>query len=546
MANIHETLQASAKSSRLHLRELLKDESRCGMLQKEFDGVHIDFSRQLIKSDELTSMIELAKTMNVEEKIKKMYDGVKINETEGRAVLHTATRAFREDKFVTDGKDIVPDVYEVLDRIDAFAEKVRSGEWKGCTGKTLTNILVVGIGGSALGTEFVYEAIRTHPDATKASEGLTLKILANVDPIDFKRALGEYDAEKTLCIICSKTFTTAETMMNATAVRDWLQKELKQECQLSHHLAATSTNLKLTKEFGIIDDNVFGFWEWVGGRFSVCSAVGQLPLTIMFGAKIMKEFRDGARAMDQHFKNTPLENNLPVLMGLIGYFNAVYMNMNTCAVLPYCQALHRFPAHIQQMAMESNGKGCTMNGKRIAKPTGEIFFGEPGTNGQHSFYQLMHQGSVVPADFIGFVESQNPVTVTRNGKTESLHDELMCNFFSQPDALAIGRFSEEMPNLPESDRPPRTFPGNRPSTMILMPVCNAYYVGSLLALYEHRVTTQGFLWDLNSFDQFGVELGKVLAGNVRNLLKCDNKEEELKSFCKSSQKMINSYMSLKK
>lgn len=514
------------------------------MLQREFDGIQVDFSRQLIKSDELTSMIELAKSMNVEEKIKKMYDGVKINETEGRSVLHTATRANREDKYVTEGKDVVPDVYEVLDRIDSFAEKVRSGAWTGCTGKTLNNILVVGIGGSALGTEFVYEAIRTHPDASKASEGITLKILANVDPIDFKRSLSQYDAERTLCIICSKTFTTAETMMNAIAVRDWLQKELKSSCQLSHHLAATSTNLKLTKEFGIIDENVFGFWEWVGGRFSVCSAVGQLPLTIMFGPKIMKEFRAGARAMDQHFKTAPLEQNLPVLMGLIGYFNSVYMNLNTCAILPYCQALHRFPAHIQQMAMESNGKGCTMAGKTIAIPTGEIFFGEPGTNGQHSFYQLMHQGTVVPADFIGFVESQNPVTVTRNGVTESLHDELMCNFFSQPDALAIGRFAEEMKDMPEADRPPRTFPGNRPSTMILMPICNAYYVGSLLSLYEHRVATQGFIWDLNSFDQFGVELGKVLAGNVKKLLNSANKDEDIKTFCHSSQKMINSYMKL--
>jgi len=395
---------------------------------------------------------------------------------------------------------------------------VRSGEFKGHTGKPLTSVLAIGIGGSFLGCEFVFEALKTDPEANEAAAGKQLKFLANVDPIDVKRALNNLCAETTLVLVLSKTFTTAETMLNAKTVKDWLIKELGSPDCVSKHMAACSTALDKTKAFGIDDANVFGFWDWVGGRFSVWSAVGALPLMLQYGWPVFQKFLEGGNAMDQHFMTAPMRENLPTLMGLLSVWNASLLGFEGCAVLPYCQALVRFVAHIQQLDMESNGKGVKMDGSPVNVPTGAMYFGEPGTNGQHSFYQLMHQGRVIPAEFIGFQVSQNPVHLP--GEPVSNHDELMSNFFAQPDALAMGKTAEELraDGVPEALIPHKTFTGDRPSLSLLLPIASPFCLGQLLALYEHRVAVQGWVWEINSFDQWGVELGKALAKDVRTYL----------------------------
>jgi len=395
---------------------------------------------------------------------------------------------------------------------------VRSGEWKGHTGKPLTDVLAIGIGGSYLGVEFVNEALRTWAPAATAAAGRRLRFLANVDPIDVKRALDGLSAETTLVLVISKTFTTAETMLNAKTVKDWLIRELGTPDCVAKHVAACSTALDKTAAFGIDSANVFGFWDWVGGRFSVCSAVGVLPLTLQYGFENVEQFLQGAHDMDVHFQTAPLRENLPTLMGLLTLWNCTFLGYEGYAVLPYCQALVRFVAHIQQLDMESNGKRVQMDGATCPVATGAIYFGEPGTNGQHSFYQLMHQGRVIPADFIGFMTSQNPVHL--EGEAASNHDELMSNYFAQPDALALGKTAEELraEGVPETLIAHKTFPGDRPSLSLLFPVCDAYNLGQLLALYEHRTAVQGWVWDINSFDQWGVELGKVLAKEVRTYL----------------------------
>eukprot|EP00915_Cephaloidophora_sp_WS-2016_P006519 GHVH01008801.1.p1 GENE.GHVH01008801.1~~GHVH01008801.1.p1 ORF type:complete len:553 (+),score=76.62 GHVH01008801.1:168-1826(+) len=545
LTSAHATLTASANSGTPHIRDLLADTKRCDDLIITHEKITADFSRHQLEKADLDALVKLSEECAVTSKINSMFNGSRINGTEDRAVLHVATRASRDAVIKVDGRNVVPDVYEVLDRIDAFANKIRSGQSLGATGEKLRDILVVGIGGSALGTEFVYEALKTHHESATAAKGMRMKILANVDPIDIKRALSEFDPKTTLAIICSKTFTTAETLMNAEAVKSWLVAGVGVE-GLSNHLAAVSTALDLTSKFGIHPDNVFGFWDWVGGRFSVCSAVGQVPLTIMYGPTVMAKFREGARSVDNHVRSAPARQNLPMMMGLIAFWNVVYKRFNACAVLPYCQALHRFPAHIQQMCMESNGKQCMVDGTSITHPTGEIFFGEPGTNGQHSFYQLMHQGATVPADFIGFAKSQNPQHSILSSVNN--HDELMCNFFAQPDALALGKDSSQLvkENCPEDLIPHKTFSGNRPSTMLLMPECDAYHVGALLSIYEHRTAVQGFLWNLNSFDQWGVQLGKVLAGTVRDYIHSKKTGDDKKSpnFKYSTQKMLNTYLTM--
>ncbi|KAL8444139.1 hypothetical protein Emag_005653 [Eimeria magna] len=436
-----------------------------------------------------------------------MFSGEKLNSTEGRSVLHVALRAPRGQKLIVGGQDVVAEVHNVLERIKVFATQIRDGTLKGATGEALTNLICVGIGGSYLGSEFLVESLKTEPTAAKNAQGRTIRFLANVDPIDVARATSGLCPTKTLVVIISKTFTTAETMLNARALKQWLKDGLKGDQDIGKHMCAVSTNLDLTSKFGISSDRVFGFWDWVGGRFSVTSAVGVLPLAIHFGYDVVEELLRGCHEMDQHFVSAPPEDNLPLLMGLVSVYNSSVLGLDCVAVLPYCQAMHRFAAHIQQLTMESNGKGVDLEGKKLQCAAGEIYFGEPGTNGQHryhnelrihlrrcggglhrevksqisilgcicSFYQLLHQGRIVPAELIGFRKSQNPITL--ENEEVSNHDELMCNFFAQPDALAFGKDANELKaeGVPAELIPHKTFKGNRPSTMwasLLPQACN--------------------------------------------------------------------------
>jgi len=515
-----ELFTQATKMKGTHLKTLMQDQARNdSMFVTSVGGMVLDYCREKVDQETMAKLFALAETTGVEEKKKKMFSGVKINETEGRPALHVALRAPREAKIEVDGANVVTDVWKVLDGIKDFSEKVRSGEWKGFTGKPLTDVLCIGIGGSYLGVDFVFEALKTDPEAAAAATGRRLRFLANVDPIDVKRALDGLSAETTLVLVVSKTFTTAETMLNAKTVKEWLIKELGDPACISKHVAACSTALDKTSAFGIDSKNVFGFWDWVGGRFSCWSAVGALPLSLQYGFPIMDKFLKGAHEMDNHFFSAPAAENLPLIMGLLSVWNCSVLGYEGLAVLPYCQALVRFVPHIQQLDMESNGKRVTMGGAEVPVGTGAIYFGEPGTNGQHSFYQLMHQGRVIPAEFIGFSTSQNPVSLP--GEPVSNHDELMSNFFAQPDALALGKTAEELKaeGVPDNLIAHKTFPGDRPSLSLLLPVCNATWLGKLLALYEHRTAVQGWCWDINSFDQWGVQLGKVLATEVRNYLK---------------------------
>jgi glucose-6-phosphate isomerase len=508
-----------------HLRELLKDAERCSSLIRSFEGITLDLSRQRATSETLPLLLKLAEATGVQRMMGLMQSGSKtLNPTENRAVLHAALRAPKSaDPILLDGQNVLVDVHEVLGNIKTFSDKIRSGELKGATGCQLTNVVSIGIGGSYLGVEYVYEALRKDPTAARTSNGRRLRFLANVDPVDVARALEGLSPESTLVLIVSKTFTTAETMLNAKTVRDWLIKGMPSENEASvvaKHMAAISTAVPLVTAFGISRENIFGFWDWVGGRYSVCSAVGMLPLALHYSFDIANEFLKGAHSIDQHFFYTPLKDNLPVLLGLFGVWNASFLGFSSRALLPYSQALLRLPAHIQQVSMESNGKRVNVDGLKVPFQTGEIEFGEPGTNGQHSFYQLLHQGRVVPCDFVGFCESQQPIHLT--GEPVSNHDELMSNFFAQPDALAVGRTAEEVlaaggtsPSLIEH----KVFEGNRPSSSILLGKLNAYTTGQLLALFEHRTAVEGWVWGIASFDQWGVELGKKLAGDVRSEIK---------------------------
>lgn len=490
-------------------------------------------------------LLDLASKAQLKEKIKAMYKGEAINSTELRSVLHVATRARREQEIFVDGVNVVPEIWSVLDKIKSFTEKVRNGEWRGVTGKPLKNVVAVGIGGSFLGPLFVHTALRTEQSSASAAEGRILRFLANVDPIDVARALKDLHQEDTLVVIISKTFTTAETMLNARTLRSWLVEELGED-SVSKHMVAVSTNLKLIKEFGIDPENAFGFWDWVGGRYSVCSAVGMLPLCLQYGFGIMEEFLQGANDVDDHFLSAPFESNLPVMLGLMSVWNTSFLEYPTKAILPYCQALSKLAPHIQQVSMESNGKGVDVTGLPLPYDVAEIDFGEPGTNGQHSFYQLIHQGRVVPCEFIGIVRSQQSVYL--KNEIVSNHDELMCNFFAQADALAYGKDASQLRSegVPEELIPHKTFTGNRPSLSIMLPELNAFTVGQILALYEHRIAVQGFIWGINSFDQWGVELGKVLASRVRTTInnsRTKNQKVSTKDgFNASTMKMINRYL----
>ncbi|KAL1546732.1 glucose-6-phosphate isomerase [Salvia divinorum] len=529
-----------------HLRELMSDAKRCQSMMVEFDGLLLDYSRQCATVDTFNKLNKLAEAAHLKEKINLMFNGERINSTESRSVLHVALRAPRGSVINSDGKNVVPDVWQVLDKIKDFSDRVRSGAWVGATGKALTNVIAIGIGGSFLGPLFVHTALQTDPEAAPLASGRKLHFLANVDPIDVARNITGLDPETTLVVVVSKTFTTAETMLNARTIREWISTALGPEA-VAKHMVAVSTNLTLVEKFGIDPNNAFAFWDWVGGRYSVCSAVGVLPLSLQYGFAVVEKFLQGASSIDQHFHSAPFEKNLPVLLGLLSVWNVSFLGYPARAILPYSQALEKLAPHIQQVSMESNGKGVSIDGVPLPYEAGEIDFGEPGTNGQHSFYQLIHQGRVIPCDFIGVVKSQQPVYL--KGELVSNHDELMSNFFAQPDALAYGKTPEQLlkENVPSNLITHKTFSGNRPSLSLLLPSLNAYNIGQLLAIYEHRVAVEGFVWGINSFDQWGVELGKSLATQVRKQLHASRKNAEpIEGFNFSTATLLTRYLEASK
>ncbi|XP_057469710.1 glucose-6-phosphate isomerase, cytosolic [Actinidia eriantha] len=525
-----------------HLQELMGDAQRCKSMMIEFDGMLMDYSRQLATLETINKLFKLAEAACLKEKINNMFNGERINSTENRCVLHVALRAPRDADIKCDGNNVVPDVWQVLDKIKEFSERVRSGSWVGATGKALKDVISIGIGGSFLGPLFVHTALQTEPEAIECARGRQLHFLANVDPVDVARNITGMNPETTLVVVVSKTFTTAETMLNARTLREWISFALGPKA-VAKHMVAVSTNLPLVEKFGIDPNNAFAFWDWVGGRYSVCSAVGVLPLSLQYGFSVVEKFLKGASSIDQHFYSAPFNQNIPVLLGLLSVWNVSFHGYPARAILPYSQALEKLAPHIQQVSMESNGKQVSIDGVVLPYETGEIDFGEPGTNGQHSFYQLIHQGRVVPCDFIGVVKSQQPVYL--KGEVVSNHDELMSNFFAQPDALALGKTPQQLQNenVPQHLIPHKTFPGNRPSFSLLLPSLSAYNIGQLLAIYEHRIAVEGFIWGINSFDQWGVELGKSLASQVRNQLHASRKTgEPVKGFNFSTTTMLKRYL----
>ncbi len=496
--------QHSAKIRDLHLRQLFaEDTGRGKRFTLEALGLYFDYSKNRVTDETMRLLVGLAEQSSLRSRIDAMFAGEKINVTENRAVLHVALRAPAGEKIFVDGADVVPDVHAVLDKMDKFSAQVRSGAWKGHTGKRIRNIVNIGIGGSDLGPVMAYEALKHY-----SQRDLTFRFVSNVDGTDFVEATQDLQAEETLFVISSKTFTTLETMTNAHSARDWVLKALKDEKAVAKHFVAVSTNTPKVQAFGIDTDNMFGFWDWVGGRYSMDSAIG-LSTMIAIGADQFRAMLSGFHAMDEHFRTTPFEKNLPVLMGLLVVWYNAFFDAQTVAVLPYEQYLKRFPAYLQQLTMESNGKHVTLEGTKVDYQTGPIYWGEPGTNGQHSFYQLIHQGTrLIPCDFIGFAQSLNPLG--------NHHDLLMANVFAQAEALAFGRTPDEVraAGTPEPLVPHKTFEGNRPSTTILAESLTPETLGKLIALYEHSVFTQGTIWQIDSFDQWGVELGKALAEKI--------------------------------
>jgi glucose-6-phosphate isomerase len=485
-----------------HLRELFAaDPERGERLRAEGAGLYLDFSKNRISDETLLLLGELARQRGVVECREAMFAGEHINVSEDRAVLHVALRMPRERSLVVDGVDVVKEVHETLDRMAAFCERVRSGEWRGHTGKPIRDVVNVGIGGSDLGPVMAYEALRHY-----SRREMAFRFVSNVDGTDFAESTRDLDPEETLFVISSKTFTTLETMTNARTAREWALSGLGgDEEAVARHFVAVSTNAEEVSKFGIDTENMFGFWEWVGGRYSMDSAIG-LSTMLAIGPARFAEMLAGFHAMDEHFRTAPTGENLPLLMGLLAVWYSDFFGAETCAVLPYDQYLHRFPAYLQQLTMESNGKHVTLDGGRVDYETGQIYWGEPGTNGQHSFYQLIHQGTrLIPCDFIGFANSLNPL-----GEHQ---DILMSNVFAQGEALAFGKTPEQVraEGTPEAVVPHRVMEGNRPSNTILAERLTPATLGSLVALYEHSVFTQGAIWGIDSFDQWGVELGKVLA-----------------------------------
>ncbi|MFZ9920294.1 MAG: glucose-6-phosphate isomerase [Terrimicrobiaceae bacterium] len=495
----------SQRESLPHLRELFaNDPDRATKFQLEAAGLFFDYSKNLITEKTIADLVSLANAAGLRERIDAMFRGDKINITENRAVLHTALRAPRTASIKVDGVDVVPEVHAVLDRMSAFANRIRSGEWKGHTGKRIKNIVNVGIGGSDLGPVMAYEALRHYSDRS-----LTLRFVSNVDGTDFAEATHDLDPAETLFIISSKTFTTLETMTNADTARDWSLAGLGgDKAAVAKHFVAVSTNAAKVSEFGIDTANMFGFWDWVGGRYSMDSAIG-LSTMIAIGPDNFRELLAGFHEMDEHFRTAPFEKNLPVLHGLLAVWYNDFFGAQTVAVLPYDQYLKRFPAYLQQLTMESNGKSVKLDGARVDSDTGPIYWGEPGTNGQHSFYQLIHQGTrVIPCDFIAFAKSLNPL-----GRHQDL---LMSNVFAQTEALAFGKTlaQVEAEGTAPAIAPHRVFDGNRPSNVLMAEKLTPATLGRLVSFYEMSVFTQGVIWNINSFDQWGVELGKALAQRI--------------------------------
>ena len=496
----------------LNLRELFAaDADRARNFTFDAAGLHVDLSKNLIDGDIVKQLVEVAKAADLEARRDAMFAGEHINNTEGRAVLHTALRIPAEDDLNVDGQDVAADVHEVLGRMRDFATALRSGSWLGHTGHTIKKVVNIGIGGSDLGPAMAAKALRSYEVA-----GISAEFVSNVDPADMAATLDGLDAESTLFIIASKTFTTQETLTNAHAARRWLIEQFDgDESAVAKHFVAVSTNAEKVAEFGIDTENMFPFWNWVGGRYSVDCAIG-LSLMCTIGPMDFMRFLEGFHAMDEHFRTTPLEENVPALMGLLGVWYTNFFGAQTHAVLPYSQDLGRFPAYLQQLTMESNGKSVRRDGTAVTVPsTGEIYWGEPGTNGQHAFFQLMHQGTrLIPADFIGFARpKQDFPTADGSG---SMHDLLMGNFFAQTKVLAFGKTAEEIAaeGVDEAVVPHKVIPGNRPTTTILAEELTPQTLGALIALYEHIVFTQGVIWDINSFDQWGVELGKQQANDL--------------------------------
>ncbi|HTJ30936.1 MAG TPA: glucose-6-phosphate isomerase, partial [Acidobacteriaceae bacterium] len=512
-----------------HLRDLFAaDPNRGEKFTAEACGIYLDYSKHRITGQTLALFDELVKEAKLEERKAAMFSGEKINITEKRAVLHVALRAPKGEKILVDGQDVVPEVHAVLEKMAAFAAKIRSRSWLGYTEKPIKNVVNIGIGGSDLGPVMAYEALRHYTDRE-----LVFRFVSNVDGTDFAEATRDLDPEETLFIISSKTFTTLETMTNAHSARTWTLAKLKHSDAIARHFVAVSTNAAEVSKFGIDTANMFGFWDWVGGRYSMDSAIG-LSTMIAIGPEHYYELLAGFHEMDEHFRTAPLEKNLPTLMGLLAVWYNDFFDAQTVAVLPYDQYLKRFPAYLQQLTMESNGKHVTLNGTHVDYQTGAIYWGEPGTNGQHSFYQLIHQGTkMIPCDFIGFSKSLNPI-----GKH---HDYLMSNVFAQAEALAFGKTAEQVKAEGTADWlvPHRVFEGNRPSSVLLAEKMTPAMLGKLVALYEHSVFVQGVIWQIDSFDQWGVELGKVLA--VRIIPELENEAEPELKHDSSTNTLIRRY-----
>jgi glucose-6-phosphate isomerase len=487
-----------------HLRSLFADDpSRGAQFAGEAAGLYVDYSKHRVTSETLRRLFALANAARLRERTGAMFRGERINVTENRPVLHTALRAPRSASIMVDGHNVVPDVHAVLDRMAAFSNRIRGGEWTGFTGKRIRAVVNIGIGGSDLGPAMAYEALRYYTDRS-----ITCRFVSNVDGVDFQEKTRDLDPAETLFIVASKTFTTLETMTNARTARGWTLAALGDERAIAKHFVAVSTNAAEVEKFGIDPANMFEFWDWVGGRYSMESAIG-LSTMIAIGPERFREMLDGSHAMDEHFRTAPLERNIPAILGLIGLWYADFFNAQTVGVMPYSQYLARFPAYLQQLTMESNGKHVTLTGARVTYETGAVFWGEPGTNGQHSFYQLIHQGTkLIPCDFIGFSQPLEPLG--------DHHDLLMANMFAQTEALAFGKTAEQVKTegVPAALVPAKEFDGNRPTTTIMAERLTPGVLGALVALYEHAVFTQGVIWNIDSFDQWGVELGKVLAARI--------------------------------
>jgi glucose-6-phosphate isomerase len=523
------------KVGALQLRQLFADDPDRGKrMTAEAAGIYLDYSKNRITDETIKLLLQLAEESGLKTRIDAMFRGEKINSTENRAVLHIALRAPRGTSIVVDGHNVVPDVHAVLDKMADFADRVRSGAWKGFTGKRIRNVINIGIGGSDLGPVMAYEALKHYSD-----RAMTFRFVSNVDGTDFAEAVHDLDPSETLFIVSSKTFTTLETMTNAHTARDWSLKGFGgDEKSVAKHFVAVSTNAKEVSKFGIDTANMFEFWDWVGGRYSMDSAIG-LSTMVAIGPDNFRAMLDGFHQIDEHFRTAPFERNLPALMGLLGVWYSDFFHAETVAVLPYDQYLKRFPAYLQQLTMESNGKHVTLSGAEVNYQTGPIYWGEPGTNGQHSFYQLIHQGTrLIPCDFIGFEQSLNPL-----GRH---HDMLLANVFAQAEALAFGKTREDVKaeGTPDWLVPARVFEGNRPSNTILVERLTPEVLGKLVALYEHSVFTQGTIWGIDSFDQWGVELGKVLAQRI--IPELETQEEPKLQHDSSTTNLIRRYRTHRK